>query len=168
MLSVVPAACPLSGARVRVGPAAQASALEPGPLPTSAREAVGLVLRRRTAAFTTVAQTLRYAERASNGAFALERVRAEHRPDEPYARVRICYRLGDRSAPPICNLDYLVTRNPPHVEPADRFNGIGRDFEQGPQAFMRALAREAEQQQQPALLQAFRQVLEPYNPYDWR
>lgn len=61
-----------------------------------------------------------------------------------------------------------MTRDPPHVEPADRFDGIGRDLEQGPQAFLRALAREAEHQQQPAPLQALRRVLEPLNPYDWR
>lgn len=168
VLSVVPAACSLSGARVRLGVAVQASPVETGPLPLSTRAAVELALSRRTAALTTVAQTLRYAERASNGAFAVERVHAEHRPDEPYARVHICYRLGDRSVPPICNLDYLVTRDPPHVEPADRFNGIGRDFEQGPRAFVRALAREAEQQQQPVPLQALRRILDPYNPYDWR
>lgn len=168
VLSVVPATCPLPASRGRLAEAAQMSPLETGPLQLSARVAVELVLSRRTTALTTVAQTLRYAERVSNGAFAVERVYAEHWHDEPYAKVHICYRLGERSAPPICNLDYLVISNPPHVEPADRFNGIGRDFEQGPRAFMRALSREAEQQEQPVSLQAVRRVLNPYNPYDWR
>ena len=153
VISVVPAACPLTDPRASIDAAARSSFVHDEPRLSSARGAVELVLSRRTEALTTVAQTLRYAERASNGAFAVERVHAEHRLGEPYTRVHICYRLGDRSTAPICNIDYLVTRDPPHVEPADRFDGIGRDLEQGPQAFLRALAREAEHQQQPAPLQ---------------
>ncbi|MDP9097253.1 MAG: hypothetical protein M3N26_12000 [Pseudomonadota bacterium] len=137
-------------------------------LPSSQKAAVKLALGRRTEALTTVAQTLTYAERASGRAFTVEGVHAEHRPGEPYARVHICYRLGTQDDQPICNIDYLVTVDPPHVEPADRFDGIGRDFEHGPHAFLKALAREAELRHQPELVQAFRDVVEPYNPYDWR
>lgn len=153
-----------------IGAAARPSQLRAGSmsLPSSPQAAVKLALGRRTEALTTVAQTLTYAERASGRAFAVEGVHAEHRTDEPYARVHICYRLAGVDGPPICNIDYLVTVDPPHVDPVDRFDGIGRDFEHGPHAFLRALAREAELRHQPALLQAFRDVLDPYNPYDWR
>ena len=63
---------------------------------------------------------------------------------------------------------YRVAVNPPHVEPADRYNGLARDLEHGPQAFLRALAREADLQRQPDVLRKVQAALEPYNPYDWR
>lgn len=136
------------------------------PFLPSDRSAVDLALGRRTDGFTTVGRTLAYAERASHGAFSPAGYRVERRPGEPYIRVGICYRLGH--APPVCGLDYLVTTDPPHAEPADRTVGLGRDLEHGPRAFLRALAREDALQRQPALLQRLRAALEPLNPYDWR
>ena len=132
----------------------------------SDRAAVDLVLGRRTDGFTTVGQTLAYAARASRGAFSPAGYRVERRPGEPFVRVRICYRLG--TEPAACGLDHLVTVDPPHVEPADRTNGLGRDLEHGPRAFLRALAREDALQRQPALLRGLRAALDPFDPYDWR
>ncbi|MGT2487084.1 hypothetical protein ACU4GA_16245 [Methylobacterium oryzae CBMB20] len=114
------------------------------------RAAIDLVRDRRTAGFTTVARTLAYAERATGGAFRLGGYRVDYRPDVPFARVRICYRLG--LDPPTCGLAYRVAVNPAHVEPADRYNGLTRDLEHGPQAFLRALAREADLLRQPNFL----------------
>jgi hypothetical protein len=128
--------------------------------------AVDLVRGRRTDGFTTVARTLAYAERASGGAFTLTGYRVERRPGEPFSRVAICYRLGADA--PACNLGYYVAANPPHVEPADRFDGLGRDLEHGPRAFLRALGREAALQGQPEILRRLRAAIDPYNPYDWR
>ena len=130
------------------------------------RAAIALVQDRHTDAATTVARTLAYAVRATGGAFALGGYRVVHRPGEPFARVQICYRLGlDR---PTCGLDYLVTVDPPHIEPADRFDGLTRDLEHGPRAFLRALARQAELQRQPEILRTIRSALDAYDPYDWR
>ncbi len=136
------------------------------PFLPSDRQAAQLVLARRTDGFMTIGQTLATAERESRGAFAQAGYQVERRPEDPFVRVRICYRLG-RELPP-CGLDYLVSVDPPHVEPADRFDGLGRDLEHGPRAFLRALAREDALQRQPVLLQRLRAVLEPFNPYDWR
>ena len=130
------------------------------------RAALDLALNRRTDGFTTVGRTLAYAERTSRGAFVPAGYQVERRPGEPFVRVRICYRLG--LDPPSCGLDYLVTVDPPHVEPADRTDGLGRDLEHGPRAFLRALAREEALQRQPVLLRRLRAALEPFNPYDWR
>ena len=80
--------------------------------------------------------------------------------------MRICYRLG--IDPPTCGLDYRVAVNPAHVEPADRYDGLTRDLEHGPQAFLRALAREADLQRQPVFLRKVEAALEAFNPYDWR
>ena len=132
----------------------------------SERAAIDLVRDRRTAGFATVAQTLAYAERVTGGAFSFGGYRVDYRPEAPFARVRICYRLG--IDPPTCGLDYRVAVNPPHVEPADRFNGLTRDLEHGPQAFLRALARETDLQRQPDILRRIEAALDPYNPYDWR
>ncbi|AIQ93899.1 MULTISPECIES: hypothetical protein [Methylobacterium] len=136
------------------------------PFVPTERAAIDLVRDRRTAGFTTVARTLAYAERVTGGAFRFGGYRVDYRPDVPFARVRICYRLG--IDPPNCGLAYRVAVNPPHVEPADRYNGLARDLEHGPQAFLRALAREADLQRQPDVLRKVQAALEPYNPYDWR
>ncbi|SFM07848.1 hypothetical protein [Methylobacterium pseudosasicola] len=134
-------------------------------LPTE-RAAIELVRSRHTDSLATVDGTLAYAERATGGAFRRGGYRVLRRPGEPFARVQICYRLG--IDPPTCGLDYLVTVNPPHVEPAERYDGLARDLEHGPRAFLRALAREADLQQQPKILRRIQGALEPYNPYDWR
>lgn len=143
-----------------------AGAAQAQPFLPQDRAAVELVRGRRTDGFATVAATLAYAERASEGAFGLSGYQVEHRPGEPFSRVRICYRLG--ADPPVCGLDYRVTANPPHVEPADRFDGLGRDLEHGPRAFLRALGREVALQRQPEILRRLRAALDPYDPYDWR
>ncbi|MCJ2123717.1 hypothetical protein [Methylobacterium sp. J-077] len=134
-------------------------------LPTE-RAAIDLVRSRHTDSLATVDGTLAYAERATGGAFRRGGYRVVRRPGEPFARVQICYRLG--IDPPTCGLDYLVTVNPPHVEPAERYDGLARDLEHGPRAFLRALAREADLQRQPQILRRIQAALEPYNPYDWR
>ena len=136
------------------------------PFVPAERAAIDLVRGRRTAGFTTIGQTLAYAQRATGGAFRLGGYRVDYRPEAPFARVRICYRLG--IDPPTCGLDYRVAVNPPQVEPSDRFNGLTRDLEHGPRAFLRALAREADLQRQPAALRKVEAALGPYNPYDWR
>ena len=136
------------------------------PFLPSDKAAVDLALGRRTDGFTTVARTLAYAERASRGAFAPAGYRVERKPGERFVRVQICYRLG--TDPRACGLDYLVTVDPPHAEPADRTDGLGRDLEHGPRAFLRALAREEALQRQPDLLRQLRAALEPFDPYDWR
>ncbi|MDP4004490.1 hypothetical protein [Methylobacterium sp. NEAU K] len=134
-------------------------------LPTE-RAAIALVRDRHTEGLATIAQTLAYAERASGGAFALGRYRIARRPGEAFARVQICYRLG--VDPPTCGLDYLVTVDPPHVEPAERYDGLTRDLEHGPRAFLRALAREVDLQRQPEIVRRLQGALDAYNPYDWR
>ncbi|SFI87788.1 hypothetical protein [Methylobacterium brachiatum] len=134
-------------------------------LPTE-RAAIDLVRSRHTDSLATVDGTLAYAERATGGAFTRGGYRVVRRPGEPFARVQICYRLG--IDPPTCGLDYLVTVNPPHIEPAQRHDGLARDLEHGPRAFLRALAREADLQRQPAALRRIEAALEPDNPYDWR
>lgn len=134
-------------------------------LPTE-RAAIDLVRSRHTDSLATVDGTLAYAERATGGAFTRGGYRVVRRPGEPFARVQICYRLG--IDPPTCGLDYLVTVNPPHIEPAQRQDGLARDLEHGPRAFLRALAREADLQRQPAALRRIEAALEPDNPYDWR
>jgi hypothetical protein len=134
-------------------------------LPTR-QAAIDLVRERRTSGFTTVARTLAYAERVTGGAFKVGGYRVEQRPSEPFARVRICYRLG--LDPPTCGLDYRVAVNPPQVEPADRYDGLTRDLEHGPSAFLRALARAADLQRQPEIERTIQGVLDPLNPYDWR
>ncbi len=64
------------------------------PFVPTERAAIDLVRDRRTAGFTTVARTLAYAERVTGGAFRFGGYRVDYRPDVPFARVRICYRLG--------------------------------------------------------------------------
>lgn len=128
--------------------------------------AIALVRDRQTAGFTTVGRTLAYAERVTGGAFTFGGYRVDVRPEVPFARVRICYRLG--IDPPTCGLDYRVAVNPAHVEPSDRYDGLTRDLEHGPRAFLRALARQADLQRQPEMLRRIQAALDPYNPYDWR
>lgn len=130
------------------------------------RQAVELVRAHNTDGYVTVGRTLAHAERISRGAFALTGYQVEQRPNEPFKHVRICYRLG--IDPPACPVEYLVGTNPPHVEPSDRYDGIGRDLEHGPRAFLRALAREAAMQRQPETLRRIEATLDQYNPYDWR
>ena len=130
------------------------------------RAAVDLVKAHNTDGYVSVAATIAYAMRASRGAFAFAGYRVDDRPGEPFKRVRICYQLG--IDPPVCGIEYLVASNPPQVTPSDRFDGIGRDFEHGPRTFLRALAREASLQRQPAMLRRIQAALDPYNPYDWR
>jgi hypothetical protein len=128
--------------------------------------AVDLVKAHHTDGFASVAGTIAYAQRASRGAFAFAGYRVEDRPGEPFKHVRICYQLG--IDPPVCAIEYLVASNPPQVTPSDRFEGIGRDFEHGPRAFLRALARDVSLQRQPVMLRRIEAALDPYNPYDWR
>lgn len=130
------------------------------------RQAVALVKAHVTDGFATVARTLAYAETASRGAFAFAGYRVDDRPGEPFKRVRICYRLGIDS--PVCDVEYRVGTNPPHVTPSDRFDGLGRDLEHGPRAFLRALARTVTLQRQPEMLRRIEAALDPLNPYDWR
>lgn len=130
------------------------------------RRAVDLVKAHVTDGYVTVARTIAYAERASRGAFAFAGYRVEDRPGEPFKHVRICYQLG--IDPPTCDVEYLVGTNPPHVEPSDRYDGLGRDLEHGPRAFLQALAREASLQRQPEYLRRIEVALDRYNPYDWR
>lgn len=130
------------------------------------RAAVDLVKGHVTDGYVTVARTIAYAEKASRGAFAFAGYRVEQGPGEPFKRVRICYQLG--IDPPACGVEYLVGTNPPHVEPSDRYIGLGRDLEHGPRAFLRSLAREASLQRQPEILRRIQAAAEPYNPYDWR
>jgi hypothetical protein len=149
----------LLGALVSLGASAQ-------PFVPAERAAIDLVRDRRTTGFTTIARTLAFAERVTGGAFTLGGYKVDYRPEAPFARVRICYRLG--IDPPTCGLDYRVAVNPPHVEPADRYDGLTRDLEHGPRAFLRALARQADLQRQPEMLRKIQAALDPYNPYDWR
>ncbi|MCJ2015374.1 hypothetical protein [Methylobacterium sp. J-076] len=130
------------------------------------RAAVDLVKSHVTDGYVTVARTIAYAERASRGAFAFAGYRVEQQPGEAFKHVRVCYQLG--TDPPVCDVEYLVGANPPHVEPSDRFIGLGRDLEHGPRAFLRALARQASLQRQPEMLRRIQAAAEPYNPYDWR
>lgn len=130
------------------------------------RQAVDLVKAHNTDGYVSVAGTIAYAQKASRGAFAFAGYRVDDRPGEAFKHVRICYRLG--IDPPVCGIEYLVAVNPPQVTPSDRFDGIGRDFEHGPRAFLRALARDTTLQRQPAMLRRIQAALDPYNPYDWR
>ncbi|MGU3668532.1 hypothetical protein ACLBX9_30495 [Methylobacterium sp. A49B] len=156
--------------RIAVCAAIAAAVVSPAaggqPFVPTERAAIALVRDHRTAGFTTIARTLAFAERATGGAFRFGGYQVDYRPDAPFARVRICYRLG--IDPPTCGLDYRVAVNPSHVEPADRYNGLTRDLEHGPRAFLRALAREADLQRQPDVLRRIEAALDPYNPYDWR
>ncbi|WP_449409910.1 hypothetical protein [Methylobacterium komagatae] len=130
------------------------------------RQAVDLVKTHVTQGIISVSRTIAHAERVSRGAFTLTGYRVEQRPGEPFKHVRICYQLG--IDPPVCGVEYLVGTNPPHVEPSDRYDGLGRDLEHGPRAFLRALAREASLQRQPDMMRRIQAALDPYNPYDWR
>ena len=156
---LVPAAAVLAATLAGVPAAAQ-------PFVPADRAAVALVKGHNTDGYVSVAGTIAYAQRASRGAFAFAGYRVEDRPGEPFKHVRICYRLG--IDPPVCGIEYLVAVNPPQVTPSDRFDGIGRDFEHGPRAFLRALARDASLQRQPLMLRRIQAALDPYNPYDWR
>lgn len=147
-----------------LAPAAAAQSALP-----SAAEAVRLVREHRTNGSVTVAQTLAYAARERPENFRLAEIRAEHRPGEGFARVRICYWLRPPGAPalPRCGIGFLVTANPPHVEPEQRFAGLGRDLQDGRLAFLRGLDRAIARLADPGTAAA-RAVLDPYDLYDDR
>ncbi len=133
----------------------------------SAAEAVRLVREHRTNGSVTVAQTLAFAARERPQSFRLADIRVERRPGEGFARVRICYWLrppGTRALPD-CGIGFVVTTNPPHVEPEERFAGLGRDLQDGRQAFLRGLDRELALIADPRTL---RTLLDPYDIYDDR
>lgn len=135
----------------------------------SAAEAVRLVREHRTNGFVTVAQTLAFAARERPESFRLADIRAERRPGEGFARVRICYWLrppGTRALPG-CGIGFVVTTNPPHVEPEERFSGLGRDLQDGRQAFLRGLDRELALIADPQT-RTLRTLLDPYDIYDDR
>lgn len=151
-----------AGALGTSGAAAQAT------LP-SAAEAVRLVREHRTNGYVTVAQTLAFAARERPESFRLADIRAEHRPGESFARVRICYWLrppGNRALAN-CGIGFVVSTNPVHVEPDERFAGLGRDLQDGREAFLRGLDREVARQADPAS-RTLRAVLDPYDLYDDR
>lgn len=144
---------------------ALASPAPADPFLPSAAQAVRLVRDHRTDGHVTVAQTLAYAARVRAGVFAVAPVRAERRAGEPFVRVRLCYRLG--AAPPECGIDYRVTADPPHVELADRYGGLGRELQVGRERFVQALDRELGLRQDPPA-RALRDIVEPFDPYDRR
>ncbi|AWN39181.1 hypothetical protein DK427_22980 [Methylobacterium radiodurans] len=135
----------------------------------SVAEAVRLVREHRTNGYVTVAQTLAYAARERPDSFRLAEIRAEHRPGEGFARVRVCYWLRPPGTPvlPSCGIGFVVTTNPPHVEPEERFAGLGRDLQDGRQAFLRGLDREVALRTDPGT-RTLRAVLDPYDLYDDR
>jgi hypothetical protein len=135
----------------------------------SAAEAVRLVREHRTNGFVTVAQTLAHAARARPESFRLADIRAERRPGEGFARVRICYWLRPPGTParPSCGIGFVVGTNPAHVEPEDRFAGLGRDLQEGREAFLRGLDRELALLADPET-RALRAVIDPFDLYDDR
>ncbi|GJD81523.1 hypothetical protein [Methylobacterium gregans] len=162
MLRIALSAALSAGALFASGAAAQSA------LP-SAAEAVRLVREHRTNGYVTVAQTLAYAARARSESFRLADIRAERRPGEDFARVRICYwlRPPGTQALPSCGIGFVVTTNPAHVEPERRFAGLGRDLQDGREAFLRGLDRELAQIADPQT-RALRGLLDPYDLYDDR
>ena len=73
-------------------------------------------------------------------------------PGEPFTRVHLCYwlRPAGRPAEPSCGIDYLVSADPPHVEVAEAFGGLGRELEAGRERFVRGLDRELDLRRDPA------------------
>ena len=139
------------------------------PADLSDARALALVRGHRTHGLVTVGQSLAYAERARPQNFRLARARVERRAGEPFTRVRLCYwlRPAGRPAEASCGIDYLVTQNPPHVEVAEAFGGLGRELEAGRERFVRALDRELDLRRDPAA-KALGDALAPYDPYDRR
>jgi hypothetical protein len=139
------------------------------PFRSSAAEAVRLVRAHRTNGYVTVAQTLAQAARAKPDSFRVEGLHPEQRPGESFTRVHLCYWLrnpGTRSQPR-CDIGFIVSTNPPHVEPAQRFEGLGRDLQDGPQAFLRGLDHALALQADPDA-RTEQSLLDPFELYDWR
>ena len=139
------------------------------PFLPSASQAVRLVRNHVTNGYETVAQTLAYAQQVRSYSFRMDRIWTEHREGEPFTRVHLCYLLrnpGARSQP-ICGIDYIVAVNPTHVELAQPWDGLSRDLQAGRDQFVRAIDRELALQRRP-VEKAFRDFLNPINPYDWR
>lgn len=135
----------------------------------STEEAVRLVREHRTNGFVTVAQTLAYAARMRPESFRVADIRAERRAGEGFARVRICYWLRPPGiqALPSCGIGFVVTTNPAHVEPEERFSGLGRDLQDGREAFLRGLDRHLALITDPQA-RNLRTALDPYDLYDDR
>lgn len=146
-----------------------ATAARAQPVEPSDARVLALVRGHRTAGFVTVGQSLAYAERVRPDSFRLARARVERRAGEPFTRVRLCYwlRPAGRPAEPACGIDYLVSADPPHVEVAEAFGGLGRELEAGRERFVRALDRELDLRRDPSA-KALRDVLAPFDPYDRR
>ena len=145
-------------------PRATADPFQPSPA-----EAVRLVREHRTNGYVTVAQTLAQAARARPNSFRVAGLYPEQRAGESFTRVHLCYWLrnpGTR-AQPTCDIDFIVSKSPAHVEPAQRFEGLGRDLQDGPQAFLRGLDRELSLQRDPDE-RTLQTVLDPFELYDWR
>lgn len=139
------------------------------PVEPSDARALALVRGHRTGGFVTVGQTLAYAERARPESFRLARAQVERRAGEPFTRVHICYRLrpAGRPAELACGVDYLVSADPPHVEVAEAFGGLGRELEAGRDRFVRGLDRELDLRRDPSA-KALSDALLPFDPYDRR
>lgn len=132
-------------------------------------EAVRLVRGHRTNGYVTVAATLAQAARARPDSFRVTGLYPEQRPDEAFTRVHLCYWLRNPGirARPTCDIGFIVSGRPAHVEPAERFAGLGRDLQDGPAAFLRGLDRELALQRDPGE-RTLRTVLDPFELYDWR
>ncbi|GJD59568.1 hypothetical protein [Methylobacterium dankookense] len=146
-----------------------AAAAPADPFRPSPAEAVRLVREHRTNGYVTVARTLAQAGRERRDSFRVSGLYPEQRPGESFTRVRLCYwlRAPGTRAQPLCDITFIVSTNPAHVEPAERFEGLGRDLQDGPQAFLRGLDRELALQRDPAE-RVRRTVLDPFELYDWR
>lgn len=149
---------------VATGAAASAEPFRPSPA-----EAVRLVRTHRTNGYVTVAQTLAQAARARPESFRVAGLYPEQRPGEGFTRVHLCYWLRNPGSPvqPTCDIGFIVSKSPAHVEPAERFEGLGRDLQDGPQAFLRGLDRELALQRDPEQ-RTLQTVLDPFELYDWR
>ncbi len=163
MTRIVPTALVLAAGVLCASGAAAQTALP------SAAEAVRLVREHRTNGSVTVAETLAYAARLRPDSFRLAEIRAERRPGEDVVRVRICYwqRPPGVRALPHCGIGFVVTANPAHVEPEERFAGLGRDLQDGREAFLRGLDRELALLADPGT-RTLRAVVDPYDLYDDR
>ncbi|MGV7032381.1 hypothetical protein [Methylobacterium symbioticum] len=146
-----------------------AAAATADPFRASPAEAVRLVREHRTNGYVTVAATLAWAARERPESFRVAGFYPEQRPGESFTRVRLCYWLREPGirAQPLCDIGFIVSTKPAHVEPAERFEGLGRDLQDGPQAFLRGLDRELALQRAPEE-RTLRAVLDPFELYDWR
>ncbi len=139
------------------------------PFRPSPDEAVRLVRTHRTNGYVTVARTLAEAQRLRPDSFRLAAIRPEQRPGESFTRVHVCYWLRNpgTKALPRCDIGFVVSGNPGHVEPMRRFEGLDRDLQDGPDAFLRGLDRELALQREPDT-RMLRAVVDPFELYDWR